>query len=70
MTTAPLTIVPFEQFGTYLSQLLWAKAVLLTSPLVATCALSLTIPCAVAADSVTRCPAPPFRSDQFVVAAP
>jgi solute carrier family 35 protein F5 len=41
-------------FGTYLSQILWAQAVLLTSPLIATCALTLTIPIALAADVVFR----------------
>ena len=41
-------------FGTYLSQILWAQAVLLTSPLIATCALTLTIPIALAADAGFR----------------
>ena len=36
--------------GTFLSQLLWARSVLMTSPLVATCGLSLTIPVAMVAD--------------------
>jgi len=42
------------QAGTFLSQLLWARSVLLTSPLVATCGLSLTIPVAMVADLVLR----------------
>jgi len=38
--------------GTFVSQLLWARSVLMTSPLVATCGLSLTIPVAMVADQV------------------
>jgi solute carrier family 35 protein F5 len=42
------------QAGTFLSQLLWARSVLLTSPLIATCGLSLTIPVAMIADFMLR----------------
>ena len=42
------------QAGTFLSQLLWARSVLLTSPLVATCGLSLTLPVAMVADLLLR----------------
>ena len=47
-------VVATSQAGTFLSQLLWARSVLLTSPLVATCGLSLTIPVAMVADLVLR----------------
>jgi solute carrier family 35 protein F5 len=40
--------------GTFLSQILWARSVLLTSPLIATCGLSLTIPVAMLADVFLR----------------
>eukprot|EP00760_Papus_ankaliazontas_P004462 PhM_4_TR11903/c0_g1_i1/m.27178/K15289/SLC35F5; solute carrier family 35, member F5 len=39
-------------FGTVIPQLLWAKGVILTSPLVATLGLSLTIPLSMVADAV------------------
>ena len=41
------------QIGTYATQVLWARSVLLTSPVIATCGLSLTIPVAMATDSVS-----------------
>ena len=49
---ADLGFLPL-QIGTYATQVLWARSVLLTSPVIATCGLSLTIPVAMATDSVS-----------------
>lgn len=53
--------------GTNLSDVLWARSVILTSPLVATLGLSLTIPIAMAADAVIKSSA--FAPLYFVGAA-
>jgi solute carrier family 35 protein F5 len=48
------TIIGNGLIGTNLSDVLWAKSVLLTSPLIATLGLSLTIPFAMVADLVLK----------------